>query len=227
MIRLEDGTELTFTPEVCSESAHVGESAWVDVDRDGARVLALTTIDPAVRARVAAEPARIGLLEQTRALGLAADLDEDAISAITDEIEVDQDDPRAVVHVLDAYYGERADLALRDGWVSADWREPIADFVAKLAAAVGGVPLLAITSIVVRETTERGHHEHRSRVRFATRIGPIERDVEFFKDLIALANEHLAASNDPRRFIDVTEDDQVIAVLVSPRTAKTLARFVT
>ena len=227
VVRLDDGTEVTFTLDVCQEQPHVDQEAWVELDASGTSVALLTTIDPVVAANVAARAPR-DLLAVARAAGLARELDDECLSQLREELGLEDEieDPRTLFALLDAFYGRDHTIARRDGWVSDDWRAPLAPFVAELAAVAGHPPLLAVTSDVARDTTERGFRERRLRVCFATHTGPIERDIEFLGEVIALANEQLAARKDRRRFVDLTVDDQVIAVLLPPEAARRIEALI-
>jgi hypothetical protein len=225
VVRLGDGAEITFDLEVCEQKPHVEEPVWVALNDSGTRAVRLTTVDPEVATRVAASRAQApGLTERLAALrsaGLARELDEPAARQLLEDLGLDQED--ALVPILDAYYQEHEAAARRDGWVSADWRAPVADFACQIAAAAGGAPLLSVCGSSSRDTTERGHRETRHRLACDTRHGRIELDVEHLQDLLGLANRLLAQDQDPRRFIDLSEDDQVIAVLLAPEPARSLA----
>ncbi len=220
-IRLDDGRVVSFELAACDPDRppHVDQVAWVDLDPSGERALRLTTIDPAA----AALPRRT-LSDGVAALhaaGIARELDSDLLREIREDLEVDDDDA-LLFSVLSEFYVLHPAAAARDGWISCDWREPLADLVAQINAAAGK-QLLAVLAVEERKTAERGYQEVRSRVTFATAGGDVTCDVDCLNDVIALASRLLVQSGDDRPFVDLTEDDDVRAIRLSRAQAATLS----
>jgi hypothetical protein len=221
VIRLDDGREVSFDLDVCAfdHPPHVDQVAWVELDPAGARATRLTTIDPD-----ASPPPARSLSQDVATLqgaGIARELDDNLLHGILEDLGLDED--RAdVVSVLAEFYVLHPAAAARDGWISCDWKEPLNELVDQINRGAGR-RLLEVVDVEVRETTERGHKERRSRVTFGTAGGNVTCDVDSLNDVIALASKLLERSGDRRLFVDLTEDDNVTAIRLSPAQVEQLS----
>jgi len=220
LIRLENGRDVAFSPEVCEFSVHVDETVWVDVDATGTRAVRVTISDPSV-----ARPPIVPLaarLERVRSLGLATELHDTTAAALRDDLGVEDNTYLGLETILNAFYADHPDAAARDAYLRFDWKYPLGDLIVDVNAMVGGAPLLHVVN--VRDDRPRSSD---AVVTVRGRDGSlVERQMSFVVEILEVANEFLAKGGDKRRFYMLQGGgDDECSMLLLPERASALGKI--
>lgn len=220
-IRLEDGREVSFSLEACAFKVHVDQTVWVNLDSTATLATHVTIADPNVQH--ASRVSCLSLLPRVHEIGLARELDDLAGAALLDDLGCDADDDTALEDLLDAYYADREEAAIEDGWLSFDWRHPLRILIDDINRVVGGPPLLKLVSV-----TEDRPPGSSAIVTVTARDGSqAKRRMEHSEEILVVANEVLASSGDGRAFFIVRGgDDTVRTVLATSERASALGELI-